>query len=172
MRVACSYYTTMLLTCLEEPSYIVGPPLAGGLVARGRLAWWHVGGLFPRSWAAWWHVGGLFPRSWAAWWRVAWWHVGGLFPRSWAAWWRVAWWRVGGWPGGAWGPGGAWAAGLLPWSTCSLAHARPGGAWGGCSLGPPVPSVVGGLLAPMPLMQIRMFFVCEQATPGRQWLLR
>src|SRR5579883_2278890 len=142
----------MLLTCLEEPSYIVGPPLAGGLVARGRLAWWHVGGLFPRSWAAWW--------------RVAWWRVGGLFPRAWAAWWRGAGGRVGGWPGGA------WAAGLLPWSTCSLAHARPGGAWGGCSLGPPVPSVVGGLLAPMPLMQIRTLFVCEQATPGRQWLLR
>src|SRR5579885_1177185 len=63
----------MLLTCLEEPSYIVGPPLAGGLVARGRLAWWRVGGLFPRSRLAWWRVGGLFPRSWLAWWRVGGW---------------------------------------------------------------------------------------------------
>jgi hypothetical protein len=172
LRVACSYYTTMLLTCLEEPSYIVGPPLAGGLVARGRLAWWHVGGLFPRSWAAWWRVGacslgrGRPGGTWAAC-SLGRGRPGGAWPGgTWAAC------SLGrGRPGGAW-PGGAWAAGLLPWSTCSLAHARPGGAWGGCSLGPPVPSVVGGLLAPMPLMQIKTLFVCEQATPGRQWLLR
>src|SRR5579885_767653 len=100
----------MLLTCLEEPSYIVGPPLAGGLVARGRLAWWHVGGLFPGSWVAWW--------------RVAWWRVGGLFPRSWAAWWRVAWWRVGACSLGRGRPGG-------PGGACWLGRGRPGGAWPG-----------------------------------------